>query len=245
MLYWRGGKKLKFEGVFNNLQLLGGLQPYKHTISDLMHSLKMKDKKAIKLFEKSGAPRSFIEKKSRLDLSWNPIKVNKHGTLEQRGLDTNLLSINLGVTVMIKFILRAIQQDFYHVIPSDLALNEPFKLEGNVIFIPPQTHVRNILQYQSAHHGLSYKEMANYCTRFYNLAKKLVYKEYVPTLKTIKNMIDKKMTISDKIIQYVKKYGYTLDQSLPQEICRKISLNYSKRLRRDIEKVKKKYENID
>lgn len=245
MLYWRGGRKLKFDGVFSKLQLLGGLQPYKHTVSDLKHTLKMKDEKAVRLFEKSGAPKSFIEKKSRLDLIWNPVKVNKHGTLEQRGLDTNLLSINLGVSVMMKFILRAIQQDFYHVIPSDLALDEPFKLEGNIIFIPPQTHVRNNLQYKSAYFGLSDKDMVDYCNRFYNLAKKLVYKEYIPALRTIKNIIDKKMTISDKIIQYVKKSGYTLNQNIPQEICRKISLNYSKRLRRDIERVKKIYDNTD
>ncbi|NOZ80334.1 MAG: hypothetical protein GXP63_01560 [DPANN group archaeon] len=245
MLYWRGGKKLKAEGFGQHIQMLAGLQPYKQTMADLLSSIRKKDAKFKKMLRDSGAPESFIRKKHILDYMWNPVKVNKIGTLEQRGMDTNYLEINLGITIMLKFILRAIQQEFYHVIPSDFALEEPFKLEGNVIFIPPHTHVRNVWQYQSAYQGFQGAEIAKAIPRFYKLARKLVYKSYLPALRSIKSMIDRKQSLSDKMISYVKKKGYTLDRPIPKELSRSLSLLHAKKMVREMERTKKIFENLD
>lgn len=245
MLFLRGGKKLKYDGLYNKLQLLGGLPPYKQTLSDLIQTLNKKDKRMKILFEKTGAPQDFIKKKDKLDFVWNPVKVNQLGTLEQRGLDTNYPGICLGVSVMVKFILRAIQQEFYHVIPSDIGIEEPFKLEGNAIFIPSHSHTRNKMQYLSAYEGLKNKEMLNACSRFYKLARKLVYKEYIKPIKIIKNMIDKERTVSDMMINYVKRKGYDLDQKLPKELCRNIALLHSKKMIKHLERTKKIYEGLE
>jgi len=245
MLFFRGGKKLKYKGAFNNLQLLGGLQPYKHTLSDLLHTLDMKDKKGRMIFRKAGVPESFISKKPKLDLMWNPVKVNKIGTLEQRGLDTTHIDICLGVSVLINFILRAIQQEFYHVIPSDIGITEPFKLEGNVIFVPSHTHVRNVLQYKAAYCGLADKELYRYTSRLYDLSRKLLFPEYKPALKPIKEMLSKKMTVSDQIIQYVKRKGYSTQRAIPQEVSRQISLLHAKKLTKGIDKLREVFKTLD
>jgi carboxylate-amine ligase len=244
MLFWRGGKKLKFPGALDKHQMLGGLQPYKQTVSDLIATIKRKDEKMRILLKKAGIPQDFIDEKHVFDLMWNPIKINKIGTLEQRGLDCNYPSNFLGVSVLIKYILRAIQQDFYHVMPSDIGTDEPFKLEGNIIFVPPHTHVRNTLQYKSAYEGLGSDEIYKSAIKFHNLARKLVYKEYLPAIKPIKKMLTERKTVSDKAIAYVKKKGCSLDEPIPQEICQSLSLLHAKRLEKDIEESKKVYENL-
>ena len=243
MLFLRGGKRLKFDGLYNKLQLLGALPPYKQTSADLIETLKKKDKLFIKLLKKINAPEKLIEKKSRLDFIWNPVKINQIGTIEQRGMDTNYLSVCLGISVMIKFVLRAIQQEFYQVLPSDIGIQEPFKLEGNLIFIPPHTHVRNKWQRYSAYEGFSNKKLYDACLHFYSLANKLIYKEYAPTLKPIKDMLNKKKTLSDDIIDYAKRKGYT--DSLPQELCRQIALLHAKRMIKANEKLREIYANLE
>jgi hypothetical protein len=245
MIFWRGGKKLKYDGMFNKNQMLGGLQPYKQTLLDLMHTLEQKDKKVKRLFRKAGVPDVFLKKKKKLDLTWNPVKINKLGTLEHRGMDSNYIDINLSLSVMMKFLLRAIQQDYYHVVPSDIGIDEPFKLEGNIIFVPPHTHVRNVWQYKSAYKGLADDEIYKACTRFYNLCKKLIYKEYHPTMTPVKKILNNRVTVSDEIISQVKKKGYSLDQNLPQEVCRQIALNYADKLMERVDKCVKIFQNLD
>jgi len=245
MLYWRGGKKLKYPGVFNKFQLLGGLQPYKQTLADLMSSLDRKDVKVRKLMKQARIPKKFIDNKHPYDFMWNPVKINKLGTIEQRGMDTNYLQICLGVSVMLKFILRAVQQEFFHIIPSDIGTEEPFKLEGNVIFVPPHTEIQKKFQYNSAYFGLADEDVYNGARRFFKLAKTLTYSEYVPAIKTINKMIDDKETMSDRIISYAKRKGLSENNEITQETARKIALRYSKKMREDAEKTKKLYEGLD
>lgn len=244
MLYWRGGDRLGFGGVFTSSQLLGGLPPYVQTMSDLVSVLVMRDTRFRSMLEWAGAPKSFIRSKKKLDFAWNPVKVNKLGTLEQRGMDTNYIGTCLGVSVALKLILRAIQQDFYHVIPADYAIKEPFKLEGNVILVPPHSHVRSGLQHESAHEGLHGKDIYRYCSRFYRLARKLAYKEYVPVMRPLKNMLDERETLSDKIIRQVKSSGFSLKDRIPQDVCGQIALYHAGRMERSMDRVRERYEKL-
>lgn len=244
MLYWRGGDRLDFGGVFSRSQLLGGLPPYVQTMSDLVSVLDMRDTRFRSMLEWAGAPKSFIRSKKRLDFSWNPVKVNKLGTLEQRGMDTNYLGTCLGVSVALKSILRAIQQDFYHVVPADYAIEEPFKLEGNVILVPPHSHVRSNLQYESAHDGLNGKDVYRYCSRFYRLASKLTYKKYMPALRPLKNMLDERATLSDKIMRQVKSSGFSLRGKVPGEVTRQIALYHAARMEREMESVRRRFQGL-
>ncbi len=242
MLMWRGGKALKYEGIFHDFPSLGQLPKYEHTLTDMIDKLGSADEKFRRVLTEKKVDKETIARKKKLDFVWNPVKINKLGTIEQRGMDMNHLDICLGVGVMLKFILRAIQQEFYHVLPSDTGISEPFKLDGNAIFIPPQSYVRKELQYQSAYNGFSDSAMHANCAAFFKLAKKLVYKEYSGALKPIGKMIDKKESVSDSILKYAKKKGHSLEEELPQEISRKIALIHANKLSRNIEKTKKRYE---
>ena len=66
-------------------------------------------------------------------------------------------------SILLKFIYRRVQQEFLHVVPSDIGLDEPFKVEGNVLYIPPHTHVRKHLQFHAAYSGFDNDDVFFYC----------------------------------------------------------------------------------
>ncbi|MBU1703886.1 MAG: hypothetical protein KJ922_00820, partial [Nanoarchaeota archaeon] len=170
MLVYRGGKKLKYmDGVYSRLQQIGGLPPYKQTGTDIFSSLNKRWERWEREVKRV-SPQTDFDKlyPHKLDIGWNPVKLNKHGTLEQRGMDVNFLSILIGVGVLLKFSLKTIQREFVEVLPADFAIEEAFKIENGMLYIPPHSYVRNKLQYWSAYKGYGNKEMYNYAKRFFN-----------------------------------------------------------------------------
>ncbi len=239
MLILRGGAKLRFKpGLFTKFKLYGNLPIYIHTLEDISHKLKYMDRywkrKLIKVGEKKAA-----KKKKLLDFVWNPVKINKIGTLEQRGMDTNYPKYLIGAGVLIKYILRLVQQDFYRVIPSDIGLKEPFKVEGETIHIPPISKVRNELQFLSAYEGIKNEKIYYYTKRFFSFAKRATIKTYGKSLKPLARLIDKKKTISDYLISDFKRKGYDIGATIPQSVCRDIALKTAERMEKEVERATK------
>ncbi len=237
MLLQRGGKKLDFMGgEYSNLQMYGGLPPYKQTVTDLISSLNRRYEKRQQMLEEKGFDTTKLGKETILDFSWNPVKINKIGTLEYRGGDMNFLSIVLATSTMIKFALRKIQQDFTIVIPMDLKLKDAFKVENNLLFIPPHSLVRKQLQKESAYKGLASDRLYNYAKAFYNFVNKEVFPEYKHLLKPIEKMLDTRKTMSDKIISKAKKMG--CHKKLTDEVAKEMALYYSDMFKKDLQKTK-------
>ena len=234
----RGGKKLGFpEGLFGKKQLLGALPPYKHTMYDLSLSLRRKDHKWRELVEKSSLNsklKDMLNNKITLDYIWNPVKINKLGTFEQRGMDTNLLSYVIATGTLIRVVLRAIQNDRLVIWPSDIGMSEPFKIEGNLVYIPPHSYVRNKLQKYAAYEGIKNKDVFSYCSKYFKFAKKLVNSRYHDLLKPIENIIEEKKTMSDIIIEKAKKAGYGLNDILPDEFVREFALHSADEFKKDL-----------
>jgi hypothetical protein len=225
MLLYRGGKKLKFDGLYGEYQQFGGLPPYKQTMMDLQLSLTRRQERYKEALRKKGVALQ-LPKSKRLDYTWNPVKINKLGTLEHRGMDMNYPWIAIAASVLIKSVHKRVQRDFLKVMPSDIGLEEPFKIEGDVLYIPPHTYVRNDLQYQSAWKGFESDVMYNYCKRFVKFARESMREEYNPLLKPILDMLNKRQTMSDQIINEFKKKGYGKNVQIPQDVCAEVALQH-------------------
>ncbi len=235
LLYYRGGKQLNYpKGMYGNQQLLGGLPPYKQTEKDLIYSIRKREKRVKKLIEKAGVnPGKTMEKTHTLDLCWNVVRINKLGTLELRGMDVNYPQYMIGAGILLKFLFREIQQDFLKVVPADITVEEAFKREGNVVYIPPHTTVRNILQRESAYNGFSSKKIRKYTTRFLRFIKPSLHKEYMPALKPLLSLIKKKKTVSDRIISSAKRKGFNLDSELSKKEAAEIALNWAYKTKKE------------
>ncbi len=246
MLIYRGGKKLKYLGLYSKYQQIGALPPYKQTGTDLIRSLKKRQQRWKKLIKKADENVD-IDKlyPHKLDISWNPIKINKHGTLEERGMDMNYISIILGVSALIKFCLKKVQRDFVEVIPSDIGIDNPFKIRKGVMFIPPHTYIREELQKASAYKGFKDDALYEYTKKFCRFAKSLTPKFYYPLLKNIENMIENRRSVSDDIIQFAKnKKLINSKGEVSNKNARVIALHFSKKFEQDLMETKKIVRNI-
>ncbi len=242
---YRGGKKLNYmKGLYGARQLFGGLPPYKQTLGDLLSTLNKKHAKWISLLKRAGYGKTELAKSSNiLDYAWNPVKINKHGTIEYRGGDMNFLSQIFGVSTMMKYSLRKIYQDFMLVVPMDIDVKEAFKIENNMIFIPPHTIVRNEFQKHSAYEGFKNKELTIYINRFYKFIKSNTPKKYHKLLEPIKKTIEEKRTISDKILAKARRAGYK--DKITQEYAKELALFYSEKNIKDLHKTKAILEKIE
>ncbi|MFC1801329.1 hypothetical protein ACFLZB_02605 [Nanoarchaeota archaeon] len=247
MAIYRGDRILKFpKAVHTGYTQYGSLPPYKQTLTDLIYSLKSRHSRMKRVLEEKGIPASDISKYGKiLDFCWNPVKINKHGTIEQRSCDMNYPQLITAASVLIKYVQKKIHQDFMKVIPSEIGLEEPFKVEGNIVYVAPHTYVRKNLQYLSAYKGLEDDTMYNYCKRFLKFSRSLLNKKYLPTIKPIENILQERKTVSDMIIKKVKKKGYGLEEQVPNSVMAEVALSLSKNIMKRIEKTEKIVEGLD
>ncbi|RLG13004.1 MAG: hypothetical protein DRN71_05535 [Candidatus Nanohalarchaeota archaeon] len=246
MLIYRGGKKLGYPGLYSNFQQVGALPPYKQTETDLIRSIKRRQQRWKRAAKKADKNVNFGRMyATELDISWNPIKINKHGTLEQRGMDMNYMSIVLGVSVLLKSCLKKIQREFIEVIPSDIGIKDSFKLHNGIMYIPPHIFVREKLQKSSAYKGFDDDALYGYTKRFYMFAKSVTPEIYNPLLKNIENMIRKKSSVSDKIVGFAKRKKM-IDSSgeISQKDAQVIALHFSKKFENDLKKTREIVEKI-
>jgi len=246
MLIYRGGRRLGFNGVHSNFQQLGALPPYKQTLTDLMLSLEKRFDRFKRSLEKRRLNINELAKSSNiLNFAWNPVKINKLGTLETRGMDMNHPKYLMGASVLVKYVLRKIQQDFMKVVPSDIGIEQPFKVEGDIVYIPPHTYVRNTLQRLSAYKGLKNNNLYEYCKRFFRFAKQYSHKRYNNILADLNELLMKRETVSDMLIKKVKRKGYALDKELPKALCSELALDSAHQLSKEIDATLHRMESLN
>ncbi len=208
------------------------LPPYQFTVTDLTHFIEKLYKERIDLYKKNGLKPNY---KSILTPNWTPVKINPHGTLEQRGMDMNHLLNTMSVSYLIKTVLKAIQQEFYEVKISERAIKKPFLIDKKTIHIPPYSHVKKNLQRFSIIEGLENKKILKYSKRLLKLSEHFISRNRRMLLDPLEKIIKDKKTISDEIILEAKKLGHkNLEKRLPQEIASQIALIHSRRLFKEI-----------
>lgn len=239
VIAYRGGLALKYrDGLYTKYPKFGALQQYKFTGADLIHTIRNKNKHWLSLIKKY-SPDYYPEAKkeqSILATSWNPVKVNPHGTIELRGMDINYPSVLLAIGTIIQFIGKLIQEDFVQVLPSDIGLVKPFRREENVIYIPPYSHVRLRLQYLSAYEGLASDEVYEYALALFKLAKKNMPKELYPLIEPVDRMLKTRSTVSDEILKTASKKGWVTDGKLSNDNAANLARIYSEAFTEDIVK---------
>lgn len=217
--------------------LLGVMPPYVHTATDIKHLTEMRAAEWLRwTAEKGISEKSALAPfRSNLGINWSPVRVNAHGTFEQRGMDINRLPILLSVSILMQTLLKPIQEGFVKVVPHDSAKSQPFAFENGTVYIPPDTYVRKTLQKQSVYEGLESDEVYAYCKRALALAKTLAGEKIQPLLEPLVEMLAERKTQSDLILAHARGLGYKDRRKvLPQSIAAEIALTHSKQMFEDI-----------
>jgi hypothetical protein len=247
LLLYRGGDALKYDGLYSSYQAFGGLQNYVATYEELITRSEKKHETWMDIVKKAGGDMAEVDKKNKLDISWNPVKVNKVGSIELRNMDMNFPSTLMAVAILTKYALRDIQRKEIEIVTDNVAIREPFKFEEGEktkIYVPPFWHVNTVLQKEAAWNGLEEDIVYDYCKGFWSLCLRFTNKKYYPMLKPLKDMLKKRKTRSDEILDLIKKKGHNPKEEVPEEVLREIVLSYSRKLRKDIEVTKTLMESL-
>jgi hypothetical protein len=240
MVVLRGDEELgDHKSWLSGQPLLGALPPYVHTGTEIIHLVE-KRKAA---WVQAGAEAGISEKEmlaqfsSALKINWSPVRINPHGTFEQRGMDMNRLPILLSVSILIQTLLKGVLDGNIKVVPHDSAKAEPFSFDEitKSIFIAPFAHVKSRLQRLSAFEGLANDEIYAYCKRALGLAKQLGGDGLEEIFKPLSAMIAERQTTSDKILAHARDLGYKdTKKLLPKSIAAEIAKSHAKQMFEDI-----------
>lgn len=237
-IFYRGGRVFGQDGLYGKFQEFGGLPSYKHTIFDIMHLADNRFREWTAAIKGIGMNmRTIAAYGSVLDTDWSPIKINPQGTMELRGMDMNRFDVLASLAVSMKFLSKHIHDNYTSVVESDTAIREPFKVEGNRILIPPHGHLYHVLQRESALYGMGSDAVRDYCSRFLKLSSRTLPADRKKFLRPLKDMVDRRSTMSDDIISMAKHMGYV--DSIPRRVASEIALKISDGMQKDIDKTRR------
>ncbi len=220
------------KGIHYYLPMFGALPNYEFTLQDLRVMSEQKKTEWLKILEQRDFPTNEIASYPTLKFMWGPLRVNKIGTIEYRGPDMNHPELIFSVSSLLKYALEAIEKNEYRVRPSDIGISEPFVLEGNKIYVPPHSTLK-YLERQSVIRGLESPEVYNYCKSLFDLVCKITKKGKSRNFRAVKRILDSKKTLSDDILDMVKKNGYSLDEEIPEDMLNHIALYHADRLSKE------------
>ena len=236
VIMYRGGEALNNpHGLYADFEEFGGLPHYKLTALDIIELITTRYEKWKSYIKSLGLNIKVLPLYgSILYTNWSPIRISPHGTLEMRGMDVNHPVFIAGIGVVIRFVLKKLQEEYFAVVPSEIGIKEPFKVEKDVVYIPPYPYVRNILQKLSAYKGLESDVVYNYCRRFLKFAESVMPKDRLKLTKPFKEMLNKRKTVSDEILGYARKKGYKRKEQISNKLAAEIALHHSGRLLKEI-----------
>ena len=188
----------------------------------------------LKLLEQKEYPTNEIAGVPSLKFMWGPLRVNKIGTYEYRGPDMTHLPVIFSASRLLYHALKAIEKRQLEVVPSDIGIEEPFLLEDYTVYVPPHSTLRG-LEYQSVVNGFESEDVHKYCRGLINLVEKLT-KNKVPLMA---KMIEEKKTVSDEILDMVKKNGYDINGEIPEDMMNHIALYHANRLSSELDNARK------
>jgi len=245
-IVYRGGKILKYDkGLYSEYQEFGALQGYKYSIFDIIEMIREMFERWTKGIKGLGINiKTLSLYGSTLGTSWNPVKINKLGTLEQRGSDMNHPKNIIAATAMMKYIMKMIYEKELEITPSQIGNENPFKIDGRKLYVPEEKYLINILQVQSAYKGMESQVVYNYCLELYRLAEKAMPSKKKYLLDPLKEMLDKKMTVSDEILAFARKRGWKNGEILSKQIARDIAKQHASRLFKELVLSRKYLEDI-
>lgn len=210
-------------GIHYYLPAFGAIPSYEFTLQDLRVMADAKKTKWLALLEQQGYPTNEIAGYPTLKFMWGPLRVNKIGTFEYRGLDMNRPEVIFSISSLLTFALRAIEGKGLEVLPSDIGIDEPFALEDDIIYVPPHSTLK-YLELQSVVRGFDADSVYKYCSSLLGLVDKITDRGDSSNLRVVRGMLKDRRSVSDEMLELVRKNGYDLEEEVPEDMMNHVAL---------------------
>jgi hypothetical protein len=161
-IHYRGSKRFAWEGVYTNLQSVGGLMPYAETVEDLTQQLFSRYHSWLQAMDNAGVERSlFLDSGGQLlTAGWNPVRLNSIGTVELRNADSNYPQVTLALVALISEAANRVRRENITVRPKPGC--KIFKLQGQELSVPEFDYLNNELLYAAVTEGIKNTVVKDY-----------------------------------------------------------------------------------
>lgn len=160
---YRGDPELAPHGLYAHLQEVGGLLPYADGAEELVEQQFARYHAWLDTLDRAGVERRlFFEMGGALlrASSWNPVRLNAHGTVELRGIDSNYPEKVLETCALISSAADRVRRDGLSVIPREGL--RVFEVVGDTLLVPDFGYLNGELFRTAVTEGAESPEVVSY-----------------------------------------------------------------------------------
>ena len=161
-VHYRGSAIFGWEGVYTDLPQVGALLPYAEDAEHLIRQQFDRYKAWLSAMDQAGVQRRHFAEAGGdlLRPAWNPVRLNRQGTLELRGMDSNYPEVTLAAAAMVLGAADRIRRDELEVLPDDGG--RAFEVTGDVLRVPGFGRLGGELLHAAVTGGASDETVAAY-----------------------------------------------------------------------------------
>jgi hypothetical protein len=173
------------DGVYANLPEVGALQPYAHSVEDLIEQERKRCQAWFRAMDRAGVERRLFARSGadRHRASWNPIRLNRVGTVEIRSMDSNYPEIVLAACALICGAAERIRGERLRVEPTPGA--PTLQTAGDRLLVPDFDYLSGHLFHAAVTRGAEDPEVGAYLNSIVRFAEPLVSSEHLARLKPL------------------------------------------------------------
>jgi gamma-glutamyl:cysteine ligase YbdK (ATP-grasp superfamily) len=161
-VHYRGSAIFGWEGVYRDLPQVGALLPYTENAEHLIRQQFDRYEAWLSAMDRAGVHRRYFAEAGGdlLRPAWNPVRLNRQGTLELRGMDSNYPEVTLATAAVIIRAADRVRRDGLEVVPDDGVL--AFDVTGDVLRVPGFGHLGRELLHAAVTGGAGDETVAAY-----------------------------------------------------------------------------------
>lgn len=168
---YRGSVDYGWEGVYTHHPEVGALRPYAESPEHLAELQFERHHAWLSALDEADVERKlfFEAGGDLLASSWNPIRLNRHGTVELRNIDSNLPGIVLGLVRLVHRLHQRLLHEDLEVVPTRGA--QTVTIENGRLCVPDFDHLHHHLLFAAVSEGLGDPAVFNYVDSVLDLAR--------------------------------------------------------------------------
>ncbi|CAN5651686.1 hypothetical protein BH18ACT11_BH18ACT11_23310 [soil metagenome] len=169
-VHYRGDAFFGWQGVYTNLPEVGALMPYADDAEHLIKQQFDRYEAWLAAMDRAGVERrQFAEAGGDvLRPAWNPVRLNRQGTLELRGMDSNYPDVTLTACALALGAADRVRRDGLEVVPDERA--NYFEVTGDVLRVPDFGRLGGELLYAAVTGGVNHEAISAYLDSILDLA---------------------------------------------------------------------------
>lgn len=170
--HYRGSEAFGVEGVYKDLPEVGALQPYAASVRELAKQQALRCRALLEAMDRAGVDRRlfFESGGTPLRASWNPIRLNRYGTIEIRSMDGNYPEIFLAMAALVLTAADRVRGERLRVRPTSGL--DAFEVDGGALLVPDFQYLNGHLLYRASAGGVEHPDIARYLDSIFGFGER-------------------------------------------------------------------------